>query len=279
MPRIKTMLAEGKVVRGLRLRTVDQPEIDRDPRRARGVRRALDRSGTRRIDHEGHPSLATMAARSYGMDHFVRLPATDYAAVMRPLEAGAGGVMISMVRSAEEVEAGRALDEILAARRARAQWRQPRWPIRPRPPGGIRGEGERRDVSSASRSRPPARSRRPPRSPPCRMSTCCSSGPSDLSQVLGVTGDFLRTRAAWRRSSRSLAPARRPGSPGASSSRGPDYAVKMRDLGCRLFVIAADLHVVHSGIRDIKSRYSSFFPRSLKGKSVLVSERCERLTR
>ena len=48
--------------------------------------------------------LATMAARSYGMDHFVRLPATDYADVMRPLEAGAGGVMISMVRSPAEVE-------------------------------------------------------------------------------------------------------------------------------------------------------------------------------
>src|SRR5207248_8708011 len=48
--------------------------------------------------------LATMAARSSGMDHFVRLPATDYAAVMRPLEAGAGGLMISMVRSSADVE-------------------------------------------------------------------------------------------------------------------------------------------------------------------------------
>ena len=35
--------------------------------------------------------LATMAAKAYGMDHFVRLPATDYALVMRPLEAHAGG--------------------------------------------------------------------------------------------------------------------------------------------------------------------------------------------
>ena len=48
--------------------------------------------------------LATMAARAYGMDHFVRLPATDYATIMRPLEAGAGGVMVSMVRSPEEAE-------------------------------------------------------------------------------------------------------------------------------------------------------------------------------
>ena len=38
------------------------------------------------------------------MDHFVRLAATDYASVMRPLEAGAGGLMISMVRGPAEVE-------------------------------------------------------------------------------------------------------------------------------------------------------------------------------
>src|SRR5262249_60138574 len=48
--------------------------------------------------------LATMAARSYGLDHFVRLPATDYASIMRPLEAGAGGVMVSMVRSPADAE-------------------------------------------------------------------------------------------------------------------------------------------------------------------------------
>ncbi len=48
--------------------------------------------------------LATLAAKAYGMDHFVRLPATDYASVMRPLEAGAGGLMISMVRSASGAE-------------------------------------------------------------------------------------------------------------------------------------------------------------------------------
>ena len=49
--------------------------------------------------------VATMAACAvYGMDHFVRMPATDYAAIMRALEAGAGGVMVSMVRNPEEAE-------------------------------------------------------------------------------------------------------------------------------------------------------------------------------
>ena len=34
----------------------------------------------------------------------------------------------------------------------------------------------------------------------------------------------------------------------------------MRDWGCQLFVVAADLHVVHAGIRDVKARYAAFFP-------------------
>src|SRR5437660_6891218 len=47
---------------------------------------------------------ATRAARAGGIDTFVRLAATDYATVMRPLEAGAGGLMAAMVRSAREVQ-------------------------------------------------------------------------------------------------------------------------------------------------------------------------------
>src|SRR5438128_12699481 len=47
---------------------------------------------------------ATRAARACNMDTFVRLAPTDYAAVMRPLEAGAGGIMAAQVRNARQVE-------------------------------------------------------------------------------------------------------------------------------------------------------------------------------
>src|SRR5436309_1835553 len=47
---------------------------------------------------------ATRAARASGLDSFVRLTATDYASVMRPLEAGAGGIMAAQVRNAKQVE-------------------------------------------------------------------------------------------------------------------------------------------------------------------------------
>src|SRR5437763_15451994 len=45
---------------------------------------------------------ACLAARAVGLDSFVRLAPTDYATVMRPLEAGAGGVMAAQVRDARQ---------------------------------------------------------------------------------------------------------------------------------------------------------------------------------
>ena len=44
------------------------------------------------------------AARAAGLETFVRLAPTDYATVMRPLEAGAGGVMAAQVRGAAQAE-------------------------------------------------------------------------------------------------------------------------------------------------------------------------------
>src|SRR5438105_1822098 len=47
---------------------------------------------------------ACLAARAAGIDSFVRLAPTDYATVMRALEAGAGGIMAAQVRSARQAE-------------------------------------------------------------------------------------------------------------------------------------------------------------------------------
>ncbi|MBY0522229.1 MAG: hypothetical protein K2R98_02460 [Gemmataceae bacterium] len=45
---------------------------------------------------------AARAARACGLDSFARVAPTDYATIMRPLEAGAGGVMAAMVRGARQ---------------------------------------------------------------------------------------------------------------------------------------------------------------------------------
>src|SRR3954447_11807358 len=103
MPRIKDLLRTGEVVRLFGVGQLFSPklvEIIGEHGGFDGLWLDAEHAGLTVRDVE----LATMAARAYGLDHFVRMPATDYAAIMRVLEAGAGGVMVSMVNSAAEAE-------------------------------------------------------------------------------------------------------------------------------------------------------------------------------
>src|SRR3954453_2024334 len=103
MPRIKELLAGGQVVRVFAAGQLLSPKLIEIVGEHGGFDALwldAEHAGIGMRDIE----LATLAAKAYGIDPFVRLPATDYASVMRPLEAGAGGLMVSMVRSAAEVE-------------------------------------------------------------------------------------------------------------------------------------------------------------------------------
>ena len=201
--------------------------------------------------------LATLAAKSYGMDHFVRLPATDYASVMRPLEAGAGGLMISMVRSAEEAEQA-------------VRWSK-FWPRGERGLNGGNRDGRfgltplREYTAEANAStflgiqietRGHSTRWRPIAAVP--DVDLLFIGPSDLSQVLGVPGDFENPRCLEAIETMAQVCARA-GKAWGVFSRGPEYAERMRSLGCRLFVLAADIHMMHAGIRAAKERYATFF--------------------
>ncbi len=257
MPRIKQLLAAGQVVRVFAAGQLLSPkliEIVGEHGEFDALWLDFEHAGISMKEIE----LATMAAKAYGMDHFVRLPATDYASVMRPLEAGAGGIMISMVRSASEVEQ--------AVRWAKF------WPR------GERGlNGGNRDGRFGLMSLPEymaAANAATFIGIQIETAGALASvaeiaaipdvdllfiGPSDLSQVLGVPGDFENPRCleAIETIARTCAEARKPW---GVFSRGPGYAERMRALGCRLFVLASDIHSVHAGIRSAKERYKEFFP-------------------
>jgi 2-dehydro-3-deoxyglucarate aldolase/4-hydroxy-2-oxoheptanedioate aldolase len=258
MPRIKQMLAEGKVVRLFatgQLLTPKLIEIVGEHGEFDALWLDAEHAGIGMREVE----LATMAARAYGMDHLVRLPLTDYASVMRSLEAGAGGLMFSMIRSAAEAEQA-------------VRWSK-FWPRGERGLNGGNRDGRFQLTPLAE-----------------YMATANAStfvgiqietagalaeaaaiaavpdvdllfvGPSDLSQVLGVPGDFENPRCleAIQKIARACEEA---GKPWGVWSRGPEYAERMRAWGCRLFVLAADVHMVHTGIRATKERYAAFFPR------------------
>src|SRR6266571_4981008 len=101
--RLKELLAQGKLVRVFGLGQLCHPKIVEMIGQHGGYDAVwLDQEhagiSIAQIEH------ACLAARVVGLDSFVRLAPTDYATVMRPLEAGAGGVMAAQVKSAAEAE-------------------------------------------------------------------------------------------------------------------------------------------------------------------------------
>src|SRR5215470_13933598 len=101
--RLKELLAQGKTTRVFAIGQLCDPKIIE----ILGMEGGYDAVW---LDNE-HAGLtvaqieqATRAARTVGLETFVRMAATDYASVIRQLEAGAGGIMAAQVRGAHEVE-------------------------------------------------------------------------------------------------------------------------------------------------------------------------------
>jgi len=256
MPKIKQLLSEGKLVRMFGVGQLYTPKL---------VEIVGEHGGFDALwldaEHAGLSMAAieasTMAARYYGLDHFVRQPATDYASIMRSLEAGAGGVMVSMCRGPEDAEQAVRWAKFhpRGERGLNGGNRDGRFGLMPTAEYvakanaetfvGIQIETARAMESVAEIAAIPD-------------VDLIFVGPADLSQVLGIPGDFENPRCydAIEKIARACSAA---GKPWGIVPRGPEYAERMRGWGCKMFVLAFDIHVVHAGIRATKGRYPSFF--------------------
>jgi 2-dehydro-3-deoxyglucarate aldolase/4-hydroxy-2-oxoheptanedioate aldolase len=256
MPRIKQLLAEGKVVRMFGVGQLFSPKLI-EIVGEHGEFDALWLDG----EHAGltmkEIEWATMAARSYGLDHFVRLPATDYAAIMRPLEAGAGGVMVSMVRSAADAEQAVRWAKFWprGERGMNGGNRDGRFGLAPVTEYVKRANAETFVGIQIETAGAVAELAEIAAIPDVDL---LFVGPADLSQLLGIPGDFENPRCyeAIERIARVCADA---GKPWGIVPRGPEYAERMRQWGCKMFVLGFDHHSLHAGIRNVKERYASFF--------------------
>ncbi len=256
MGRIKTLLAEGKLVRMFGIGQLSQPkliEIVGEHGEFDALWLDAEHAGLGMKDVE----IATLAARAYGLDNFVRMPATDYASVMRVLEAGAGGVMVSMVKSAEDAEQ--------AVRWAKF------WPRGERGMNGGNRDGRfgltplaeyvkkaNADVFVGIQIETASAIAEIAEIAAVPDVDLLFVGPADISQVMGVPGDFENPKCldTIEKIARACADA---GKPWGIVPRGPEYAERMRGWGCRMFVLGFDIHVVHAGIRATKERYAGFF--------------------
>jgi 2-dehydro-3-deoxyglucarate aldolase/4-hydroxy-2-oxoheptanedioate aldolase len=84
-------------------------------------------------------------------------------------------------------------------------------------------------------------------------------GPADLSQFLGVPGEFMHPRCL-EAIDRVAAACKRTGKAWGIVPVGLEYAQHMVDRGCQMFVVGSDVGSFHRGIEASKNVYPLFFP-------------------
>lgn len=200
---------------------------------------------------------ATRAARASGIDTFVRLPASDYATVMRVLEAGSSGVMASMIRRVEEVE-------------NLVRWAR----FHPAGQRGVNGSGvdgrygqvplaeyfrlaneqtvlgvqvEHQDAVEAI-----------DRIVAVPEVDFYFIGPADLSQSMGIPGDWENPRL-WQAIERVAKACGSVHRPWGVMVFHPLQARRCRDLGARILGIGMDVWACQRGVQWFKGEYEEFF--------------------
>lgn len=201
--------------------------------------------------------VATLACRAHGLDSICRVAPTDYAIVTRCLEAGATGIMAAQITSVEQ-----AIQFVHWAKFF---------------PAGMRGLNTSGwDARFTMRS--PAEFVTLANEETCvwiqietvaALEACADIaaiegvdglfvGPSDLSQSLGVTGQFMHARCLQALETIASACSKARKFWGAVTVS-PEHAQYLKHLGCRLFSPANDVKVFLSGLYHLKNQYRDLF--------------------
>ena len=201
--------------------------------------------------------ILTMACRQHGLDSFTRLAPTDYASVMRPLEAGCGGVLAAQIHGVEDAE-------------QLVKWAK-------FPPRGVRGlYGANWDSQYGKRT--PAEIVAEGNENTwagIQIETLGALdavneiaaidgvdhlfvGPGDLSVALGVPGDSLHEKciAALKKVSNA---AKDNGISGGGLPRSREHAEVCREMGCQLFSISGDVIAFQLGLKALHETYDAYF--------------------
>jgi 4-hydroxy-2-oxoheptanedioate aldolase len=201
--------------------------------------------------------VATLAARSQNLDCFVRIAPTDYAIVTRCLEAGGGGVMAAQIESAAQA-------------REFVQWAK-------FAPLGKRGlntsgwDGQYAKLAPAEF----CKKANEENFVAIQIETLgaleeCDEiaslegvdhlfvGPSDLSQSLGLTGDFMNPKCL-EALDRVAAACKNHGISWGAVCANREHGEMMIEKGCRLISPVSDTKLINIGIQATKEQFSSFF--------------------
>jgi 4-hydroxy-2-oxoheptanedioate aldolase len=197
------------------------------------------------------------AARGCGMGTFVRLAPTDYRALMRPLEAGAGGIMAAQVQSADHAE------QIV-------RWAK----FHPRGIRGINNTGvdgrygmttlsdylreQNEDTLIAIQIENQQAVEDVEAIASVPDVDFLFVGPADLSQSLGIPGEWDHPKL-WQAIERVAEVAREHKVAWAYLPPTPGLARRAVELGCRILSLGIDVWIVQRGMKAFQQEYAEFF--------------------
>lgn len=197
------------------------------------------------------------AARGVELPNFVRLNATDYATVMRPLEAGAGGIMASMIRSAAQ-----ARDVVswcrfapLGMRGVNGTGGDNRFGV-PQPGNYFQRENERVVVGLQVEHIDAVNEIADIASIPGL--DFLFVGPADLSQSLGLAGEWEHPKV-WECIGKVAEAAKRNKVAWGILPANLAYARRCVEMGCRILSLGIDVWFFRRGVAAYQEEYAEFF--------------------
>jgi 2-dehydro-3-deoxyglucarate aldolase/4-hydroxy-2-oxoheptanedioate aldolase len=201
--------------------------------------------------------ILAISARSHGMDSFVRLAPTDYATVTRALEAGTGGIMAAQVKTAAQVE------EIVTWAKFFPRGRRglntsgfdANWGLTPIAEFTKKANDETLvaiQIETAEAVDNVAGIAA------VEGVDMLFIGPADLSQNLGVTGDFMHPRcvAAIEKVSAACAAVKKPWGVLPPTL---EFGQLCLSQGCRMLSLASDSRIVTAGLQFIHGKFEPLF--------------------
>ena len=199
--------------------------------------------------------LACLAARAVGLDTFVRLAPTDYATVMRSLEAGAGGIMAAQVKSVQEAE------NVL-------QWAK----FHPRGMRGVNGSGVDGRYGTVPMPEYMKRANEETfiaiqiehigavedveKIAALQEVDVLFVGPADLGQSMGIVGDWEHPKV-WQSIERVAKAAKANGIHWAILPRNVAYAKRCVDLGCKMLSVGIDVWALQRGLKAFLTEFEA----------------------
>lgn len=201
--------------------------------------------------------VAVMAGRAHGLDTFVRVPPTDYATVTRCFESGTGGVMAAQITSAEHAEEFVRWSKF-APRGHRG--------LNPLGYDGAFGsiplaefaEKANRDTFVAVQIETAGAIAQVEEIAAIDGIDLLFVGPSDLTQALGITGDFMHPDSIAA-IDRVATACRANGKTWGAVTPTPAFATLVADKGCTLICPTNDVKLVAAGLVKVKDDFSAIW--------------------